>query len=212
MAQLQVLIALPFVQENAKGYLSRAFELSRQFLFKWTVNWRFVGEETFLSRPFSLTLLGLHAVVLTIFLTQKWLHPARKSLSAIILPILQFQSPFTAQEESMVASGVTPQHTMVTILSANIIGLLFARTLHYQFYSYIAWSTPYLLWRSGAHPIIQYGLWALQEWAWNTFPSTPASSGVVVGVLVTTVVLSWFAASQDDITQPGQKPTTKKDS
>src|SRR4051794_13772547 len=33
MAQLQIVIALPFVPTNAIGYLTRAFELSRQFLF-----------------------------------------------------------------------------------------------------------------------------------------------------------------------------------
>ncbi|ORY62895.1 Dolichyl-P-Man:Man(5)GlcNAc(2)-PP-dolichyl mannosyltransferase [Pseudomassariella vexata] len=197
MVQIQVAIANPFLRGNASGYLSRAFELSRQFLFKWTVNWRFVGEEVFLSRPFALGLLGLHAAVLAGFLAQKWLKPARKPLFAIISPILRFQSPFSPQEEPMVASQITPQFVTTTMLSANVIGLLFARSLHYQFYSYLAWSTPYLLWRSGAHPVVQYVLWAAQEWAWNIFPSTPASSGVVVGVLAITVVLSWGGATND---------------
>ncbi|KAI1386550.1 glycosyltransferase family 58 protein [Hypoxylon trugodes] len=200
MLNLQIAIATPFLQTNAKGYASKAFELTRQFFFKWTVNWRFVGEETFLSRPFSLTLLAMHALVLTGFVANKWLKPTRKPLSAIITPILQFTSPFSPQEESIVASRVTPDYVMTSILSANAIGLLFARTLHYQFYSYLAWSTPYLLWRSGAHPVIQYGLWALQEWAWNVFPSTPISSGVVVGVLAITIALA--AIQKDENTAP----------
>ncbi|KAK6957620.1 dolichyl-P-Man:Man(5)GlcNAc(2)-PP-dolichol alpha-1,3-mannosyltransferase [Daldinia eschscholtzii] len=200
MAQMQIVIASPFLQANAWGYASKAFELTRQFFFKWTVNWRFVGEEIFLSRPFSLALLGMHAVVLAGFIVGKWLRPAGKPLSAIIMPLLQFSSPFSAREEPLVASRVTPNYVMTTILSANVIGLLFARTLHYQFYSYLAWSTPYLLWRSGTHPIIQYGLWALQEWAWNIFPSTPVSSGVVVGILATTVAL--IAVRTDDVAAP----------
>ena len=203
MLQIQFLIAYPFLTENAPGYLSRAFELSRQFLFKWTVNWRFVGEETFLSRPFSLTLLVMHVSVLAGFVLNKWFKPAGKQLSAIIGPILKFQSPFNPLEELQVAARVTPDFVMTTILSANAIGLLFARSLHYQFYSYLAWSTPYLLWRSGAHPIVQYGLWALQEWAWNVFPSTPASSAVVVAVLGTTVAL--IAASKDERSEPISK-------
>ncbi|KAI0132092.1 glycosyltransferase [Xylariales sp. AK1849] len=211
MAQVQFAIATPFLQGNARGYLSRAFELSRQFLFKWTVNWRFVGEETFLSRPFSLALLGLHASALTAFLVAKWLKPSRKSLSAIVLPLLQFRSPFSPQEEAVVASNITTQYVTTTILSANVIGLLFARSLHYQFYAYLAWSTPYLLWRSGAHPVIQYGLWALQEWAWNVFPSTPASSGVVVAVQAVTVALSWVAAGKDIApSAPRRPPQAKK--
>ncbi|KAI0889108.1 glycosyltransferase family 58 protein [Annulohypoxylon maeteangense] len=195
MANIQIAIAYPFLQENATGYAGKAFELTRQFFFKWTVNWRFVGEEIFLSRPFSLALLTMHATVLAGFIINKWLKPAQKPLSAMIMPILQFSSPFSPQEERVVASRVTPEYVTTTILSANIIGLLFARTLHYQFYSYLAWSTPYLLWRSGAHPVVQYGLWALQEWAWNVFPSTPISSCIVVGVLATTVA---FVALQRD--------------
>lgn len=202
MVQVQFLIAYPFLGENAAGYLSRAFELSRQFFFKWTVNWRFVGEDVFLSRPFSITLLVLHASTLVAFIITKWLKPAGKPLSALIGPILRFESPFSPLEERQIASRVTPEFIMTTMLSANAIGLLFARSLHYQFYSYLAWTTPYLLWRSGAHPIVQYGLWALQEWAWNVFPSTPASSGVVVAILGLTVLLS---AAQG---QKGTEPAT----
>jgi alpha-1,3-mannosyltransferase len=205
MLQHQVAIANPFLKENPMGYLSRAFELSRQFFFKWTVNWRFVGEETFLSRPFAMSLLGLHVAVLAAFVIKKWLRPSPKPLSQLILPSLQFKSPFTYREETMVRAAVTPQYVMTTMLSANVIGLLFARSLHYQFYSLLAWSTPYLLWRSGVHPVLQYTLWGLQEWAWNVFPSTPASSGVVVGVLAVTVMLSWFAASKEP-TPPASTP------
>ncbi|OTB08295.1 glycosyltransferase family 58 protein [Hypoxylon sp. CI-4A] len=197
MANLQIAIAYPFLQENAKGYASKAFELTRQFFFKWTVNWRFVGEDVFLSRQFSLVLLAMHAVVLIGFIVNKWLKPAGKPLTAIIAPIMRFSSPFSPQEEPIVASRITPEYVMTTILSANVIGLLFARSLHYQFYSYLAWSTPYLLWRSGAHPIIQYALWALQEWAWNVFPSTSVSSGVVVGVLAMTVGLVALRKDED---------------
>ncbi|KAI5925255.1 glycosyltransferase family 58 protein [Camillea tinctor] len=209
MAQIQFVIARPFLQENWKGYLSRAFELSRQFLFKWTVNWRFVGEETFLSRPFALTLLALHALVLAGFIANKWLKPSGKSLSAIIVPILQVTSPFSPHEEPWIALRITPQYVMTTILSANVIGLLFARSLHYQFYSYLAWSTPYLLWRSGANPIVQYGLWALQEWAWNVFPSTPVSSAVVVSTMATTVAL--MALQKDETLTAPIPPSSSRE-
>ncbi|KAI0423166.1 glycosyltransferase [Xylaria grammica] len=189
IAQVQFTLAVPFLRANAQGYLSRAFELSRQFFFKWTVNWRFVGEDAFLSRPFALGLLVLHASVLVWFAVNKWLKPARKPWPEIVTSILKFSSPFSPQEEPPISAQVTPEYVITTMLSANVIGLLFARSLHYQFYSYLAWSTPYLLWRSGAHPLVQYGIWALQEWAWNVFPSTSVSSGVVVAALAATVVL-----------------------
>jgi alpha-1,3-mannosyltransferase len=197
MGLVQVLVAVPFLAHNPWSYLGRAFELSRQFLFKWTVNWRFVGEEVFLSRGFALALLGLHVIALAGFITTRWLKPARKPLSQLVTPILIGKSPFTEQEQRAIARDVTPQFITTTILSANVIGLLFARSLHYQFYAYLAWSTPYLLWRSGAHPALQYALWAVQEWAWNVYPSTSISSGVVVGALATTVVLVWIGARED---------------
>ncbi|KAL2170258.1 hypothetical protein VTG60DRAFT_5034 [Thermothelomyces hinnuleus] len=194
---VQVLIAVPFLSNNPWGYLGRAFELSRQFLFKWTVNWRFVGEEVFLSKEFSLALLGLHVALLAIFVTTRWLKPARKSVSQLIVPILLGKSPFTKEEQRAVSRDVTPRFILTSILSANVVGLLFARSLHYQFYSYLAWTTPYLLWCSGVHPILQYAIWTAQEWAWNVYPSTPISSGVVVGVLALTAALVWLGARED---------------
>ncbi|KAK3943313.1 Dol-P-Man:Man(5)GlcNAc(2)-PP-Dol alpha-1 3-mannosyltransferase [Diplogelasinospora grovesii] len=189
IALVQLLIAGPFLADNPWGYFGRAFEFSRQFLFKWTVNWRFMGENAFLSRQFALTLLGLHVVVLLGFITTKWLKPARKNIIQLVTPMMSGKSPFNELEQVAVSRDITPRYILTTILSANVIGLLFARSLHYQFYSYLAWSTPFLLWRSGIHPVLQYGLWAAQEWAWNVFPSTPTSSGVVVGVMALTVAL-----------------------
>jgi len=197
MAQVQVAIGLPFLSHNPWGYLGRAFELSRQFLFRWTVNWRFVGEDVFLSRPFAAALLVLHASVLVAFITTRWLKPSQKSLADILTPMLSLGSPFSAQEESVVSLSVTGRYVMATVLAANVAGMLFARSLHYQFYSYLAWSTPFLLWRGGVHPVLQYGLWALQEWAWNVYPSTPISSAVVVGVLAVTALVTWAGATEE---------------
>ncbi len=210
LVQVQFALAVPFLAANPRGYLGRAFELSRQFLFRWTVNWRFVGEDVFLSRPFALGLLAAHAALLVLFAATRWLRPAAKgplpsassslaSAVALATPILaRFSSPFSDAEEALLAErAATPRYVLTTILSANAVGLLTARSLHYQFYAYGAWATPYLLWRSGVHPVVQYALWAAQEWAWNVFPSTPASSGVVVAVLATTVALTWWGATDE---------------
>lgn len=75
--------------------------------------------------------------------------------------------------------------------------MLCARSLHYQFYAYIAWATPFLLWRSGMHPILMYAVWAVQEWAWNVYPSTDISSMVVVGCLAVQVFGVWLGTRKD---------------
>lgn len=69
---VQVTVAAPFLQTHSREYVANAFEFSRVFLYKWTVNWRFVSEETFLSRRFALSLLALHALTLVAFGLSRW--------------------------------------------------------------------------------------------------------------------------------------------
>jgi alpha-1,3-mannosyltransferase len=199
MTQVQLLTAIPFLTHNFYGYLGRAFELSRQFKFEWTVNWRMVGEEVFLSRPFSLVLLALHAIALLVFITTRWLRVTDRSLASLVPSFLRGSSPFTQLEEMHISGRITPEYVMTTILSANVVGLLFARSLHYQFYAYLAWSTPYLLWRALPHPALVFPLWAAQEWAWNVFPSTSLSSTVVVGTMAITAVAAYVGTAEEGI-------------
>jgi alpha-1,3-mannosyltransferase len=208
MCQVQIILALPFLPTNAMGYLGRAFELSRQFLFKWTVNWRFVGEDMFLSREFSIALLVGHVSALVLFGTTRWLRPAAKPIMEMVQNALKLEEPLKTQHA--VSIRISPNYILTTILTANAIGVLFARSLHYQFYCYIAWATPFLLWRSGMHPIVQYGVWAVQEWAWNVYPSTDTSSMVVVGILFATVVSIWWGTRKDYLNHKGDGGASKK--
>ncbi|KIN00278.1 glycosyltransferase family 58 protein [Oidiodendron maius Zn] len=209
MTQLQFILAIPFLPTNPMGYLGRAFELSRQFLFKWTVNWRFVGEDTFLSREFSIALVVGHVSALALFVTTRWLRPAAKPIVEMIHNALNLEEPLKKSQHA-VSTRVSPNYILTTFLTANAIGVLFARSLHYQFYSYIAWATPFLLWRSGLHPILQYGIWAAQEWAWNVYPSTNTSSVIVVGILFATVVSIWWGTRKDFLNHKGDGGASKK--
>lgn len=186
-----MVLGYEFLGANARSYLSRAFEFSRQFMFKWTVNWRFVGEETFLSKPFSIALLAAHVALLLTFLHTQWLRPASISLFGVKRLLL---SPPSQQEQDRIARRVTPSFVLTTILTAMMVGCLCARSLHYQFYAYIAWSTPFLLWKAGLHPVAVYVIWAAQEVAWNVYPSTNTSSMVVVGCLAAAVASGWQAS------------------
>lgn len=200
MVHLQILTAAPFLLKNWRGYLGRAFELSRQFFYKWTVNWRMIDEEVFLSREFAIGLLVLHVSLLVTFIVTRWLKPANKSIPELVKPLLSARSAravLRPEAQPIVGQGLSPRYVMTTMLTANVIGLLCARSLHYQFYAYLAWATPYLLWRSGVHPVLQYALWAVQEYAWNVFPSTKVSSMLVVDVMCVTVGLVWLGAKEE---------------
>lgn len=139
-------------------------------MFKWTVNWRFVGEETFLSKEFSLGLLVLHISLLAIFFAS-WMKSSGTNVVRFLQDIIQRRQQTVP---------LSKPFTMSVMLSSLAIGLLCARSLHYQFFAYLAWATPFLLWRAEIHPVLIYAMWALQEWAWNVYPSTDASSTVVV--------------------------------
>lgn len=196
MLQLQIVLALPFLSSNKTGYFSKAFELSRQFKFKWTVNWKFVGERIFTSQIFSIILLIGHICTLLLFITTRWLRPARRPLINFLKEILELRGPSEKMQHDL-SRRINPDFILTTILSANAIGFLFARSMHYQFYAYIALASPYLLWRAGLHPMLQYFLWGLQEWAWNIYPSTNLSSIVVVSVQLFIVASIWWCTQKD---------------
>lgn len=57
----------PFLLTHPIAYIHRSFEFSRQFLYEWTVNWKCIPEEIFISRFFHMVLLVLHVTTLLIF-------------------------------------------------------------------------------------------------------------------------------------------------
>ncbi len=193
MAQVQFTLAVPFLS-NARGYLARSFELSRVFLYKWTVNWRFVGEDRFLSREFATALIILHLTLLATFVWTRWSRPSGLSIPALVSTAL---NPLPTEIQQRIYLDTTPSFIMTAILTSMAIGMLCARSLHYQFYAYIAWSTPFLLWKSGLHPVLIYAVWGAQEWAWNVYPSTDTSSKVVVGCLAVQVMAIWQGTRDD---------------
>ena len=58
--------------ENFVGYVICAFNLGRQFIYKWTVNWRFLPMDIFFHRGFHAVLLLLQVLVLAAFALKKW--------------------------------------------------------------------------------------------------------------------------------------------
>jgi alpha-1,3-mannosyltransferase len=61
-AAVQVVLAYPFLSTYPLEYLQRSFDLGRVFMHKWTVNYKFIPEDIFVSKTFSLILLGLTVV------------------------------------------------------------------------------------------------------------------------------------------------------
>jgi len=56
-AFVQVILGLPFLTTYPVEYLSKAFELSRVFMYEWTVNYKFLPEHIFIHKSLSTFLL-----------------------------------------------------------------------------------------------------------------------------------------------------------
>ncbi|KAL7842478.1 hypothetical protein SRHO_G00241670 [Serrasalmus rhombeus] len=176
-AVIQLFLGLPFLLVNPVGYMSRAFDLGRQFLFKWTVNWRFLPEEIFLSRYFHLALLFAHLTTLIFFALKRW-----KRSGCSIWALLKDPSERKETAQKLTADHILSHfsHLIILVLfTSNFIGMCFCRSLHYQFYVWYFHTLPYLLWSGGvkklAH-LLRVLILGLIELAWNTYPSTTYSS------------------------------------
>ena len=71
-ALIQLVLGAPFLLANPLGYITRSFDIGRQFFFKWTVNWRFLPEWLFLHRGFHTALLTATIVLWMVFALKHW--------------------------------------------------------------------------------------------------------------------------------------------
>lgn len=169
------------------NYLTRAFDFSRKFMYKWTVNWRFVGEQVFDSDVFARALLLVHVLLLLVFVFTRFLHPKVTGQPLTLLIKNAITSMFSATKvavPSRITNEATAAHLVLMILSTtNVIGVLCARLLHYQFLSWYCWQLPYLLFMTGWGVVPGVLIWLVHELTWNVFPSTSWSSALLVTVL-----------------------------
>lgn len=151
----QLLLALPFLLKDPMAYYYRAFDFGRVFLYKWTVNWRFLDEETFASVQFFKLLLAVHILLLFIIFWSRWLNI-----------ILMNKFPFHIKREDPI----------LTLFIANFIGVACSRSLHYQFYVWYYHSLPMLVWATKFSTMFRILILGCIEFSWNEYPSTTFSS------------------------------------
>lgn len=191
MGFTQVFIGFPFLVRHPISYLRKAFELDRQFFFKWTVNLKFLPEHIFLSKSWALFLLSFHLGLLGFY------HYRLQKL----IPTCKHKR-------------LPPEQILSTLFVANFIGVCCAKTLHYQFYSWYFPALPYLLWRETIYPLpIRLLLLGCIEYAFLTFPATPASSFVLQvahwAILIPCVLVIRPRASDNQDTSPTDNASKK---
>jgi len=195
---VQGLIAHQFLLEYPLPYMKNAFDFGRIFLYKWTVNWRFLSEDRFLDPKFAKALLVGHVSVLVVF-GFRWCRTAGGAMAVLNRAIQRPNRP---------ASPVpVPAEEVITIaMTSNLIGILFARSLHYQFYSWYAYQVPLLAWRTRYPTVLKLIIVACIEYAWNVYPSTRLSS-VVLGIShIVLLVGIWFGYAEGRRVDPHHRP------
>jgi len=158
LAVTQIVLGQSFLAEDRRAYLQNAFDLSRVFMYKWTVNWRFLDEQTFLSRSWARGLLVGHVSVLVAFGLFRWCrsdggvsavlrkgfrHPMR---APMLPPVSADCKVIPPPANRRLLIGVVDVATV--LMTSNLIGILFARSLHYQFYSWYFQHLPFLAQRT----------------------------------------------------------------
>jgi alpha-1,3-mannosyltransferase len=157
---VQVFIAFPFLNESSVNYLSRSFSTSRIYLYKWSVNMKFLSEEIFYSNAFGKSLMILMVLSLLYF-GLKW------SLKRGIL-------------KSIFENHKLEEFEILEILfTSNFVGFIFSKSFHYQFYVWYFHSLPFLLEFIEMNNFMKILLFGLLEYSWNVFPSTPTSSFIL---------------------------------
>ena len=173
-AGVQLVLGAPFLKTYPMSYLRKAFELDRAFFYKWTVNWKFIPEDIFVSKPLSLLLLGLHIGCL-LFFARKWLASAKEQTERYL----------------HIHRRLSPAYVIHTMFVSNYIGICFSRTLHYQFYSWYFHTMPLMAWMTDDMPLLmRIILIGMVEYSYNVFPATSFSSYVLQSAHF--VLLAWL--------------------
>lgn len=185
-AVLQLVLALPFLISNPVAYIMGAFNVGRVFMYKWTVNWRFLPEEIFVDRGFHVALLGLHVLLLALFVPE-WITYLKSyaRLRQVQEDLFPKQKEKVTDKPSKkknrppqvdVNMNITSRLMLLPLFTANLIGITCARSLHYQFYVWYYHTLPYLVWSCPFTIPLRLSLLGVLELCWNTYPSTDMSS------------------------------------
>lgn len=163
-AVTQLILGAPFLSSYPMSYLLGSFNFGRQFMYVWSVNWKFVPEDIFLSKPFAIGLLCLHVFLLALFAWKRW------------FPLLgEFNGRHPSRDE-----------ILLIMFSSNMIGILCCRSLHYQFYVWYFYSLPYLAWKVDlpfsnlTNNVLRTIVLLSIEVVWNIYPANQYASTVLL--------------------------------
>ena len=198
-AGLQLALGWPFLTTFPVQYITRSFDLGRVFLYKWTVNFKFLPEDIFLSKTLSVVLLVCTLGVWALF-GYKWIIENQRVTSV-------WNRIWGNKQQRN--KPLTSHFILTTIFLSNFIGIVFARTLHYQFYVWYFHTLPYLLWHAKRIPIrLKLLLLVNIEVGFNVYPATSLSSSMLQ--LSHIIILVGLYLSNAPMMESDEDPNAKK--
>ncbi|KAF3675120.1 Dol-P-Man:Man(5)GlcNAc(2)-PP-Dol alpha-1,3-mannosyltransferase [Capsicum annuum] len=210
-ALVQIVIGLPFILSHPASYISNAFNLGRVFIHFWSVNFKFVPEDIFVSKAFALSLLVAHLSLLLVFAHYRWCKHEGGLFAVVHAKVIQLKLRVTQRNPSSTNKVLQTDHIVTTMFVGNFIGIICARSLHYQFYSWYFYCLPYLLWKTPFPTVLRLLLFAAVEFCWNVFPSNIYSSVVLLCVHVIILGGLWISSSEYPyVEKTTDKSTSKK--
>jgi alpha-1,3-mannosyltransferase len=176
----QAVVGLPFLLHAPESYLTKAFEFSRVFQYKWSVNGAFLSESNFLDRRLSAVLVITHILTLLLFGHLRWTPASQKGLFGLVgwRRASQFgPSAWLSWARNFTPRKLRSAHVVFVLFSSNFIGIVFARTLHFQFYLWYFHTIPLLVAMSSLPITIGIAVFAVIELVFNIYP--PQSSAAL---------------------------------
>ncbi|OMJ75488.1 hypothetical protein SteCoe_25337 [Stentor coeruleus] len=174
----QLIIAIPFLLVNPRGYFTMAFDFSRVFDQKESAYWQFLPNEVFVSKIFHNTLLVFHVTLLLIFLFRKAAYGKTfvQKLRSLNLPtsLAEFLHPPQGTK-------IAPELIAYSMFTTHFIGIFFSRSLHIQYYTWYIFTIPFFI-CYGSRKWWKYGLYVLLEVAYKQYPPKLYSSCMVFAI------------------------------
>lgn len=202
-AGVQVLLGFPFLLSHPVEYISRAFDLGRVFIHFWSVNFKFVPEKLFVSKELAVALLFFHLTALMVFAHYKWFKHEGGLFRFV-------HSRFGDATSIQQLISYKPEHIVTVMFVGNFIGIVCARSLHYQFYSWYFYSLPFLLWRTQFPTVVRIILFVGVELCWNIYPSTAYSSLLLLFLHILILFGLWRSPAEYPYVDKKDKPHSNK--
>ncbi|KAJ0053226.1 hypothetical protein Pint_01000 [Pistacia integerrima] len=205
----QILLGLPFIASHPIAYISRSFNLGRVFIHFWSVNFKFIPEPLFVSKGFAVSLLIAHLVLLVAFAHYRWCKPEGGLFNFLHSKYVSLKLKFALSSSSSSSFRILKKEYIVTTMFVgNFIGIVCARSLHYQFYSWYFYSLPYLLWKTSFHTLLRLILFIGVELCWNVYPSNIYSSFLLLCLHLIILCGLWSAPPEYPYLE--DKPSSRK--